>query len=545
MAPRAPALLVDGLKSRAVILEMAATKKAVIGGDDRLFCAKHRLYYSMLYLVSFHFLDLRFVITRAIEDEPRYPWLKPQWLWAERNVLQVGRLGTGRPIPGRDRILPAFSRHATVEGGLILQTRAEFAKHHLMQGIEQDGFRIRNREVVADEWGQVRFDLLIEGTESQMCTTGQKVDSLLGLKMIAPLDQGSEITLADSGVLIARIYEAESLKTSRGYRDKKLRDEAVAATAGTVYIAADPQVILIDLASELTNESSPVTTYDAPGQGTLAVLKLKGEAPVSLCWHLVADSAKAEETEATEAAWSAAFGLSWLIGHVHELAVFYSRVAEYEKTGPHILPDLVRTAIKNRNNQFGAQRFGGWIPSEVVAATMHELWIARGKAVEHLKEIQTFAEDPRDRGGITGNIVRIINIAEKITMSSTTTNIGSISGSNVNIASTLTEVTQSIGGLPKADQSAKEELTKLVAQLNDQLQKLSTEKPDRKDQIEAVAVSTKELMEKAKQDKPNRTLLQVAVDGVKSVAKTLGDVAPAVLSTVTTIAGIIATLHGL
>jgi hypothetical protein len=40
-------------------------------------------------------------------------------------------------------------------------------------------------------------------------------------------------------------------------------------------------VILIDLASELTDESEPVSTYDAPGRGTLPVVKLKGAAPVS------------------------------------------------------------------------------------------------------------------------------------------------------------------------------------------------------------------------------------------------------------------------
>jgi hypothetical protein len=137
-----------------------------------------------------------------------------------------------------------------------------------------------------------------------------------------------------------------------------------------------------------------------------------------------------------------------------------------------------------------------------------------------------------------------INIAEKITMSTTTTTIGTITGSNVNIASTLTNVTEAIGGLCTADQSTKDELTKLVTQLNDDLQKLSTEKPDRKDQVEAVAVATSELVEKAKQDKPNRTLLQHAVDGVKSIAETLEDVAPAVLNTVTRISGIIAKLNG-
>jgi hypothetical protein len=62
----------------------------------------------------------------------------------------------------------------------------------------------------------------------------------------------------------------------------------------------------------------------------------------------------AKEIQTTDAAWSAAFGLSWLIGYVHELAVFHSRIAEYEKNGSHILRALVRTSLKNRNKRFGA-----------------------------------------------------------------------------------------------------------------------------------------------------------------------------------------------
>jgi hypothetical protein len=154
----------------------------------------------------------------------------------------VGRLGKDTPIPGYDRILPAFRQHATVDGCLMLQTSREFEMRRKMERAEIDGFIIHNREIMADEWGQVRFDLLIEGTESQARTVSQDVDSLLALRLVAPLDpmdEGSEIALADAGLLISRIYEAESLKTSSGFQNKELRNDAVAATAGTVFVAAE------------------------------------------------------------------------------------------------------------------------------------------------------------------------------------------------------------------------------------------------------------------------------------------------------------------
>ncbi|HXP05783.1 MAG TPA: hypothetical protein VN808_16810, partial [Stellaceae bacterium] len=147
----------------------------------------------MLFLVSFYFLDLRFVITRTFDEDTRYDWLKPQWLWAKRGVTQVGRLGQGNPIPGRDRILPAYNQHATVGGGLLLQTQSEFDKKRTCTGVKQDGFAIQNRELVADEWGQVRFDLLFE-TPASPSTIQAKLEALFDLRLIAPLvNDGEEV----------------------------------------------------------------------------------------------------------------------------------------------------------------------------------------------------------------------------------------------------------------------------------------------------------------------------------------------------------------
>lgn len=504
----------------------------------------------MLYLFSFHFLDLRFVITRPFEEQPRYDWLKPQWLWAKRDLQQVGQLGVGKPIPGRDRILTAFSQHATVDGGLALQTRREFDERRLIERVEQDGFVIRNREIVADEWGQVRFDLLLEGTIDPARSVGQHIESLLALKMIAPLEDGREMLLVEAGEVIARVYEAQSLKTCGGFRNEKLKVEAVAATAGTVCISAKAlQVVLIDLGGELTSklvhESKLISAYDAPGQGTLAEIRFTDPAPPALCWHLTPVGSLPDGSDAIEAAWSAAFGFAWLIGHLHELAMFRSRVDEYEKggAGRQILREEVRRAIKLRNNRLGAPRFGGWRPRDVLA--VDTLWIARGDATERLKEIQAFADDPRDAAGVTSNIAYYINTWEQRTMNTTNNTFsGTFTGSNLIVDSSLNNVNVSIGALP-TDDATKAELIKKIVELHAELQKLSMEKPDRKEQIEAVAATTDELVEKAKPAQPNRTVLQVAIASVKAVAKTLEDVAPSVLDIVKAIAKIITTLHGL
>lgn len=501
----------------------------------------------MLYLVSIHLLDLRFLITRPYGDDPRSLWLRPQWLWAGSNRPQVGRIGIGAPIPGRDRILPAFSQHATVPGHLVLQTDQEWAEKRAVDDAEQDGFAIRYREIVADEWGQVRFDLLMEDRSAHNVSIHDRLDTLLNLRLVVPLDGGASVALGEAAEVIARLYERESLKTSEGFADPDRRAEAVNAAAGTVSVAAEtPQVVLIDLGGEVHDVTESVTQCEAPCQGTLTLLKLEGVPPDTLCWQLQVAKDAGSHFDTVKAAWSAAFGLSWLVGNLHELVVLQARVIEYERRGTPVLSDLVRTSIKRRNNRFGMRRFGGWKPQEVLAGAARMMWIERGEAEKRLQAIQGLMSDSRDAGGVTGNIVNVVNLAREITMSSTTTTItGNVTESNLNFGSTLTNVTQSIGQLPNTDQSIKEELAKLVEQLRAELKTLSETKPDRGEQIEAVAASTEELVTKAKADKPNRTLLQQAIDGAKVIAGTLEDLAPKVLSIVSTIGGIIAKLHGL
>jgi ElaB/YqjD/DUF883 family membrane-anchored ribosome-binding protein len=109
---------------------------------------------------------------------------------------------------------------------------------------------------------------------------------------------------------------------------------------------------------------------------------------------------------------------------------------------------------------------------------------------------------------------------------------GDLSGANVNVKSTLTHVTQTIGKLPNADPTAKAELERLIRELNDALQKAPS---DKKEDAEAVAELAQQLVEKANKEKPNRTMVQVTGEGLKQAAQNLADVAPTVLTIATQI----------
>jgi hypothetical protein len=113
---------------------------------------------------------------------------------------------------------------------------------------------------------------------------------------------------------------------------------------------------------------------------------------------------------------------------------------------------------------------------------------------------------------------------------------GDFRGANVNVKSTLTNVTQTIGALPGADPAAKAKLETLIRQLNDALQQVP---PDKGEDAEAVAELAQQLVEKANKEKPNRTMVQVTGEGLKQAAQNLADVMPTVLTIATQIVGTI------
>lgn len=115
---------------------------------------------------------------------------------------------------------------------------------------------------------------------------------------------------------------------------------------------------------------------------------------------------------------------------------------------------------------------------------------------------------------------------DKFTMS------GDFRGSFINIKSTLTNVQQSIGDISTADDDTRLELEKLIGQLSEALQNVPVEKQE---EAEAIAQTTKTLIEAAKSERPNRTLLQITGEGLKQAAKDIAQVFPIILPLATDI----------
>jgi len=104
---------------------------------------------------------------------------------------------------------------------------------------------------------------------------------------------------------------------------------------------------------------------------------------------------------------------------------------------------------------------------------------------------------------------------------------GDFRGAIVNIKSTLSNVQQSIGDIRTEDVATKAELENLINQLSESLQKVPAEKGE---QAEAVAASAQALVEQAKSEKPNKTMLQITGEGLKQAAQNLAEVMPAVVT---------------
>jgi len=103
---------------------------------------------------------------------------------------------------------------------------------------------------------------------------------------------------------------------------------------------------------------------------------------------------------------------------------------------------------------------------------------------------------------------------------------GDFRGAVINIKSTLTNVQQSVGEISTTDVDTRMELQKLIGQLSEVLQNVPVEKQE---EAEAISETAKTLIEAAKTEKPNRTLLQITGEGLKQAAKDLASVTPIIL----------------
>jgi hypothetical protein len=104
---------------------------------------------------------------------------------------------------------------------------------------------------------------------------------------------------------------------------------------------------------------------------------------------------------------------------------------------------------------------------------------------------------------------------------------GDFRGAILNIKSTLREVHQSVGEIPSSDQVQLKELQGLIDGLSRVLEETP---PELQDQAEAVAESAKLLVESAKSEKPNKTMIRITGEGLKQAAQNLAEVAPTVIS---------------
>ena len=118
---------------------------------------------------------------------------------------------------------------------------------------------------------------------------------------------------------------------------------------------------------------------------------------------------------------------------------------------------------------------------------------------------------------------------------------GNFAGAFVNINSILDRTTQSIGAIPHADASFKEALEELVEELKVVLQQAP---PEQGEEAEAVAEFAQELVEAAKEEKPNKFKLRISADGLKKAAENLATIVPPVLAIASQIADTIIRFTG-
>ncbi len=106
-------------------------------------------------------------------------------------------------------------------------------------------------------------------------------------------------------------------------------------------------------------------------------------------------------------------------------------------------------------------------------------------------------------------------------------NTWNITGSNVNINSILKDVVQSIGAANNLDDTVKEQLKKLIEELETELQKAA---PERKEEAEAVADAAKAFVEAGTKPQPNKITVNDRAESLKKAAENIAGVMPTVLS---------------
>lgn len=158
--------------------------------------------------------------------------------------------------------------------------------------------------------------------------------------------------------------------------------------------------------------------------------------------------------------------------------------------------------------------------------TVHEGDVVHGDKVAGDK----VGGDKISVGNISGSGIAIGSGASSTVSSGDTfTMSGNFQGANVNIKSTLKNVTQSIGALPQADAATKTDLLSLVAQLDTLLQRVPAEKAQ---QANEVSEGTEMLLKTAADKNPSKTMVKMLGEGLKQAAQQLVQHLPEIVGVV-------------
>jgi len=134
------------------------------------------------------------------------------------------------------------------------------------------------------------------------------------------------------------------------------------------------------------------------------------------------------------------------------------------------------------------------------------------------------------------NIVQNARETDQMTGGDSIHQSGNFSGSNINVKSSLTQVSQAIGTLPGLDESGRRQLSDLLAELADALAQTP---PERAQEAAAVAALTADLVDKARATPPNPPLLRISAEGVLKAAKSLAETAAPVLKILDQVVGVL------
>ncbi len=107
----------------------------------------------------------------------------------------------------------------------------------------------------------------------------------------------------------------------------------------------------------------------------------------------------------------------------------------------------------------------------------------------------------------------------------------------VNIQSRLDHVTQTVQQLQSWPDVRKEELTKLLAELDTSLKGVADTRPD---DAERVASTAELVVAEATKAKPDKGFLSITTDGLKRAAEAVADIAPTVLTVAGKLAAFVA-----